>query len=312
MAIKISNITIDTQSISPTLTVEVEVEYDYSINIPISISGRLLSADNKVLSQLNESQINSEYDYDLRILNKTERDKIKEGSKRNYYAQLTAVLTPKAIEHIEIQREKNTEKSVKFSVGFVVKYLVITAEQQNLIVENLLKLQIKKSYSEFTIKQSDWIRNYSSHLGIGNFLLLELQVPDDKKVSIFWKKLYEKLCQNVKDMEISIRSGDWEKTMFIARKFFENVKIGDNKSEHKKFKEEFGKLMEHENHGKEGIENLYDAIWKFFEFVSKYVHDKDKTGNINPSPISKKEDAYFAYVLAIGLLNLIGGKINEK
>jgi len=63
-------------------------------------------------------------------------------------------------------------------------------------------------------------------------------------------------------------------------------------------------------HSEEAIDNLYNAIWKFFEFLSKFIHDKDKDGNnYQVLPIPNKEDAYFAYALSIGLLGLIGKKI---
>lgn len=311
MEVKNTNITIDTQALTPTFTIRVDLEFGHKVEAPVSISGRLLSNDGKVIAFLNEHQVNSDTNYGISILTREQKDKLyREKSVNSYYAQLTANLTNKAIEHIEIQREKDHEKSVRFNLEFVVKYIDIPAEPQNLVADNLVRLQVKRPYSSIAIKQSDWVKNFSPQLGIGNFLLLELQIPDDKKVTEFWKELYAKLTHNLKDIETCLRFGDWQKAMFFARKFYENAKIGDNKKAHAKFKDEFSKLMTKDQHSQEGIDNLHTAIWKLFEFISKYVHDKDKEGNLNPLPVSTKEDAYFAYAIALGLLNLIGRKTN--
>lgn len=312
MEIKISSVQIDNQAISPALTIGADLEFGYNINAPVSITGRLLSADNKVLSLLNEFHVNKDSSFGLSVLSQAEKDRIyREKEKKHYYVQLTAVLSHKAIEYIETQREKDKEKSVQFSMSFVIKYLDMPVDPQKIIGDDLVRLNVANPSARFEIKQSDWVKNYAPKLGIGNFMLLELRIPEEKVISAFWRELYERLTHNVKYMESSIRSGDWQNTMWGVRKFFEDIKIGDGKPGHKEFKEEFNKLMIKDQHSEEGIKNLYDAIWYFFEFASKYSHDKDKVGNLNPLPVSTKEDAYFAYALAVGLLNLIGRKINR-
>ena len=90
------------------------------------------------------------------------------------------------------------------------------------------------------------------------------------------------------------------------------MKIGDKKDGNKKFEEELTKLFTEEQHSQEGIQNLIDGIWKFFEYNSKFIHDRDKKGNLNSIPIATKEDAYFIYALGVGLLNVIGKKLSKK
>ena len=311
MEVKNTNIIIDAQALTPTLTIRVDLEFGHNVEVPISIAGRLLSNEGKVIAFLSEHQVNSDNSYEIKILTTEQKNKLyREKNVGRYYVHLTASLTNKAIEYIEIQREKDHEKAVRFSLELVLKYIDIPSEQPNLAADNFIRLQVKQTKTSFTIKQSDWINNYSPQLGIGNFLLLELQIPDDKNVTEFWKELYARLTHNLKDIETCLRSGDWQKAMIFARKFYENTKIGDNKKAHAKFKEEFIKLMTKDQHSLEGISNLHSAIWQLFEFTSKYVHDKDKNGNLNPLPVSTKEDAYFAYAIALGLLNLIGRKTN--
>lgn len=80
---------------------------------------------------------------------------------------------------------------------------------------------------------------------------------------------------------------------------------------HKQFKQELTKLLKDDQHGEEGIKNLYNSIWQLFEFFSKYIHAKDKQGNLSTLPMPLKEDAYLGYSLAMGFLNFIGRKLNR-
>lgn len=311
MEIKLQNITIDQQAISPTLTIGLYLEFGYSLETPISISGRLLSADSKVLSLLNEYQLNTDSNFGLKQFSKAERDRIwREKSNHSYYAQLTATLPSNAIEHIELIREKDHEKSVRFNMDFVVKFLDMPATPQEITID-FLRVNIKRAYTNAVIKQSDWVKNYSPLLGIGNFLLLELIIPDKHKVSKEWKELYDRASLRLTEMNEAIRLGDWQKTMDRGRQFYDSLKIGDKKDGHQKFEQELRKLFEADQHSPEGIQNFLDGIWKFFDYNSKFVHDKDRKGNLNPIPITTKEDAYFIYAMGVGLLNIIGKKISD-
>jgi len=104
MEIKVKEIQIDKQAIVPTLTIGVSIEFDYYIESPISVTGRLLT-NNKVIAQLNEYQLNTNYNFELKILSRNEKDKLfGKRSPTTYFAQLTAILTNKTIEYIENQR----------------------------------------------------------------------------------------------------------------------------------------------------------------------------------------------------------------
>jgi hypothetical protein len=310
MNITDTKIKVDDQAINPTLNCGINLEFDSSIEIPISISGRLLHQNGRVISLISEHQINSENTYGLRLWTKSEKENsIRENNKNHHYVQLSAELTQLALESIELQRDKNSDNSIKFSLDLIVKSLRLNKEIQENNFSDFIELKIDRKYENVNIEQSDWINNFSEKLGIGKFMLVELNIPN-RNLPEFWLNLFSKLKANVEDMEKCIRGGDWQKTMLFARKFFENIKIGDKKKGHKNFKEEFNKKMKENQHSEQGTKNLYDAIWKFFEFLSKFIHDKDTDGNsYEVLPIPTKEDAYFAYALSIGLLGLIGKKL---
>lgn len=310
MQVKNIKIKIDEQVLSPALTISFDLEFGRKVEVPISITGNLVAQNGKVIAFLNEHQIYNDNSLGIGILTHEQKVANSKLNEIHYYStQLTACLSPIAIDFIEELREKDREKAVRFSLQIIVKYLLIPAEPHNFLESDFLRLQIMRFNPSYNINQSDWVRHFSPQLGIGNFLLLELQIPDDKNVSEFWKELYGKMAHNLKDVEVCLRSGDWQKAMFIARKFYENAKIGDNKRGHAKFKEEFNKLMAKDQHSQQGIDDLHTAIWKLFDFLSKYAHDLDKEGNnYDIVAIASKEDAYFAYAIALGLLNLIGSK----
>ena len=311
MEIKIKEIQIDRQAIVPTLTVGFWLEFDYFTESPISITGRLLT-NNKVVAQLNEYQLNTGYDFGLKILSRNKKNKLHiEQNSNRYFAQLSASLTNRTIEYIENQREKRPEKSVNFSIEFIVKTIEILAEPEKITNDVFLNVKIKKHSKNWEIKQSDWIRNYSPYLGIGNFLLLELEIPEKEKVSENWIKLYERLYLRLAEMKDALQNGDWQKTLIISRQFIEGLKFDTRQKKQREFKEDFKTLFINDQFSEQGFDEFYNGIKAFFNYTSKYIHDKNKTGELNIVPIPTKEDAYFVYALGIGLLNIIGKKSNK-
>jgi len=142
MEIKIKEIQIDRQAIVPTLTIGFWLEFDYFTESPISITGRLLT-NNKVVAQLNEYQLNTGYDFGLKILSRNKKNKLHiEQNSNRYFAQLSASLTNRTIEYIENQREKRPEKSVNFSIEFIVKTIEILAEPEKITNDVFLNVKM--------------------------------------------------------------------------------------------------------------------------------------------------------------------------
>ncbi len=311
MRVSIRRIYVDQQAVNPSLIIDVDLEFYREIEVPISLSGKLKTSSGKTLSLIAEHHIDNDKSHFLKILPEAYKQNRRNEKEYRTHCSLTTQLTKKAIDVIELEREKYQEKAVYFSCEFIVKTLRLVAEPDSISNKDFMEIKISQERQTFLIPQSDWINRFSKSLGIGNFLLLELTIPENKKVSEFWSKLYDTLTENCETMNSCIRSGDWEKTLWLARRFFEDARIGNPKPGNKQFKEEFDKLLREDHHSTEGIKNLYDAIWNFFKFLSKYIHEKDEQGNFIPKPNVTREDAYLAYTLAIGLLNLIGKKIEK-
>lgn len=309
MEIKANSFSIDQNSSIPALTIYFEMQYYSGEEAPLSVSGRMLLDDLKVVSLLSENYIVNGTTYELNskdhpLLKKTDA----RADKYGFY--LTAPLSKESIAHIESVREKDADKSVNLNFDLLVKYFSTKSKVHPIASPTFLTLKVSRIKTDLRISEPTWLKTCAPYFEIGNFLLLELRIPDRVTSNEFWHNLYSAAANNVHEMERYIRIGDWENTLREARRFFENIKIGDSKTGNTEFKKEFNKLMAAAGHTPEGIGNLHDAIWQLFEFTSKYVHEKDKNGNLKPIIVTSKEDAYFAMSVCVGLLNLIGRKIS--
>jgi len=296
-------ISVERLAINPTLNVNINIEFERGKEIPFSISGKLCLFDQKILSVLTEYQINSEYNF---ILNKnfTENDKGVE----NVTVSLSAILTPLVIESIEQAREKNTNKSAQFYIELVVKKLIspshISSESNELV-----QFDIQRMSERITIEQSDWINNFANQLGIGKFLLLELNLLKPHTFDI-WEEHFKELENSLYEMEKSIKMGEWKRTIEVSRPFYDLLNFKNTKEGNKNFKDKFNELLSRDHHNNEGIASLWSGLKSLFDFTSKYIHPTNHQGGLKPYPSAKKEDAYFVYVVAVGIFNLLGNKMN--
>lgn len=308
MEIKSISYAADQQSVIPAMIITFEIAFDNPPQIPISLTGKMFTYDSVVISHLTENYF-PESSFALNV--RESRLYFPKSRSRSWYFHLTAPISPPALDYIEKLREHDSDKTVHFQFDLLFKYFDspedYTIKNQSRTVALFKVERLKKSD---VILQNVWLKTFAPYFKIGRFLLLELRIPEDRIVNEFWADLYKRLIHNLHDMEKYIREGEWYHVMVVARKYFENLKIGDSKPSHSKFKDEFRILMQKEGHSEEGINDLLDAIKKLFDFTSKFIHDKDRSGNLNPIVAVKKEDAYFVYSLSVGLLTMIGRKIS--
>lgn len=310
MEIKANSFSIDQNSSIPALTIYFEMQYYSGEEAPLSVSGRMLLDDLKVVSLLSENYIVNGTTYELSSKDHALAKKT-DARPDKYGFHLTAPLSKESIAHIELVREKDADKSVNLNFDLLVKYFSTKSKVHPIASPTFLTLVVSRIKTNLRISEPTWLKTCAPYFEIGNFLLLELRIPDRLNSNEFWAELYQALINNVSDMEGYIHKGDWENVLRSARRFFENIKIADLKPGNSKYFEEFQKLMFADGHSIEGVENLHTAIWQLFEFTSKYVHEKDKTGNLKPPLVTSKEDAYFAFSICVGLLNLLGRKISK-
>jgi hypothetical protein len=312
MNIIVKQINIDEQTLVPTLNIQAEVKFYYPLEIPISVTGTLRTFDQKIIAYLNESPLYHNYNKEMRAKLLDEKKKqeafAKSNNSDNYMANLTAVLSPLAIDHIEACRHKYPNNDVMLFFSFFYKTIDFLEQSEDFT----LNFKIATITTNYEIKHSDWVNKYASSLGIGNFLLVELNIPEKRNVKENWKELYTRLSERLDDIHNNIIKGEWYNAMLSARRFYDIIKIDDDKPGNAEFVEELKALFKLDGHNDEGINNFLEGIWKFFEFLSKYIHEKDKNGNLKPVPVAGKEDAYMAYALGLSLLNIIGKKIAKN
>lgn len=310
MEIKATSFSIEQNSTIPALTIYFQMQYLPGEEAPLSVSGRMLLDDLKVVAMLSENYIVQGTSYELNAKDHTPaKNTDVQPSKYGFY--LTAPLEKESIAHIETVREKDADKSVNLTFDLLVKYYSTKSRLYPIASPTFLTLVVSRIKTDLRISEPTWLKTCAPYFEIGKFLLLEMRIPETVQVDSFWSSLYHALINNVSEMEGYIRKGDWENVLRSARRFFENIKIADSKQGSSKFYEAFQKLMIADGHSLEGIENLHTAIWQLFEFTSKYAHDKDKQGSLKPIIVTAKEDAYFAFSICVGLLNLVGRKISK-
>lgn len=315
----VKSIVVEPNSILPSLLVSIEVSHYYNMEALLSISGTLRSGIGVTIAHLSEYHSPSGRDIDLKIFDQRKTDEIYSGGSKyrsSFYITLTASLTPRAIQHIEEVREQTGEKLVSFGFGIVSRIITLPYKPASAggpqTDQTLVKIESKAiSLDQYKISQSDWINSYAKLLGIGNYLLLELNIPSKHEVEEPWSDLYDRLRLRLSEIEIANREGDWQKAMIASRQFYENLDFKEKRlKKDKEFRDAFQELFVKDKHSLEGFQNFMTGINSFFNFTSKYFHDKDnKDGSFNPVPNPTKEDAYFVYALALGLLNIIGRKL---
>jgi hypothetical protein len=304
MNFKIQEFKVDESSINPAILFDVAVEYYPKHDFPIYFSGSLNTLKGKTLGMLTE--IRYPHNNDIRM--PMSGDVSNFSDRGNFTISFRVELTHKAIEFIEEERNKNPDKSITFNILLFYKKMFFKTEGYGQNPTKLLCQSSCEQTVQYEIKQSDWAIKFAPKLGIGHIIIVELPAPEKQKVPKEWKERYEKLMENISSMQIHIQKGEWETVMFHGRKFYENIKVGNPKNPDA-FRNDFTLLMENDQHSKDGIENFFTAIHNFFDFTSKYIHDKAKNGTFNTRPIHSKEDAYFVYTMAVGIINIVGKKL---
>jgi len=309
MKLEIRQTSVYKDSIAPTIYFLAKISTTQYLEYPHLITGELLCGG-KVVSFLYPL-LEDKNKFGARDISDVVRNEnYREDRFYNFRFKLIAELDERKIDFIENERHKNNKKSVTLDLKLKVAGVSIPTTDE----VNASKYTIEtESLSErIEIRQDEWLQRFSPLLGIGEFYLVELIKPDTETNNQIWSDLYKNLVKNLNEMEETLKKGDWQRTMEISRRFFENIKIGDKKSGNKKYKDEFEKRMQALQFDEVGINNFLDGIWQFFEFTSKFIHEKSTDAESKPIPNARKEDAYFVYSLSVNLTNLVYEKLKVR
>lgn len=309
MKIEIQQVGVYANSVVPAIYFDLVTRSEPHMIYPLYITGELVCA-NKMVSFLNVSSIETNSGM-LKSIPQSSRQANSDRRITNWKKiRMVAELNERKIDFLENERLKQKDNSLPLLLRLNIEAIKmpVAGGQQNFHSS----IFILKPSERYTIPQNIWLEKFSPSLGIGEFYLVELIKPQPKNENNIWAELYEILIKNINEMEETIKNGDWQRTMEISRKFFENIKIGDSKTGHKKYKDSLTNRLTELQFDDKGIKNLLDGIHQFFQFASKFIHEKGTNGEHKPIPNAKKEDAYFIYSLCINLTNLIYEKVKDK
>lgn len=328
------------ESINPELKIDIPILYTSKYEIPLSISGAILSEDNKKLSNLTEVKSDISQPFELNARGQ-ERE-----TEQEVTFTLVANLNYRTIDRIENLRAKDRKGDIKIKLKLNVKSLESRASLSHMQVldkayiskdmkdalrnENSLIgyhftdkfrsdrtdmwvisgdgsptfLQLK--YYDFDvekeIKSNDWLHDFCPIFQIGKFAVFEFQLPETiDKHGALPDKINEAI-KSIENMENDLKKCEWNRVIEDARPIFELLRNTD----------EIKDLFQRDGYPEEAINDLSEAINKLFNFSSKFHHKMDKRKKkIIPEIKASKEDAYLIYSTGLAFCNAISKKIQR-
>ncbi|MBC7777916.1 MAG: DUF1269 domain-containing protein [Phycisphaerae bacterium] len=308
-SIIVNNAVVNPKSIHPELILDIDFVYNSELEILQSIQGILHAEDWREIAMLSQFDINpireSLLKFRLARLNTFNQSTAK--------INLRATLDALALQYIEQKRMESITKDVKFFFSFRLITLHVKAPYG----DDILFLETNSNGSELVIKQSDWAKHFASQLGLGKFLLVELPDMNMDKfrerfeespfvvVRTTLKENAEKLSNTLADMNRYLVQGDFDLVLRRSREFFELLRFGKESDLTKAFRD----LYKFRNGSETGFDDLYKGINEFFEFTSKFVHEKGKREQNQIKPKAMQEDAYMIYSFCLSLFNFMLQKV---
>lgn len=301
----------DTNSVIPQIKVRADINCSFWSELPVYVMGNL-KMDGKLISRLEPTieSYNRNEEYSIPLTTKITSEK-----QRKFRVDLLSTLHERQVNFIENKRLAAPDKNVNFSVELEIHYLVVDEARAETNKYNVLKKKIEFISNSYSIEQSEWIRKYSSYLGLGKYLLVEFPVAENVEAvqGQHWQAVLGRAYDLLAEMENRLREGNWEEVIGRGRRLIEVFKI-DKKQE--EAKAELNALFAQSNFNDQDTESLRNSIFYLFEFLSKFLHEKGKSNGAETLPIRiplrpQKEDAYFIYSMAAGLTNMIAVKAKK-
>lgn len=161
-------------------------------------------------------------------------------------------------------------------------------------------LQVVEQQEEvpIIIKSSDWVQEFAPHLGIGNFVVAELPVPEIERTNQHPPKL-TKAVEALSEIKAKIQAGEWREACEKARPVIELLNEPDM----------IRSILNANGHPPEATSALVDALQKLHTYTSKFIHKVGQDRKtLLPDIVPEKEDAYFVQSLAVSLVNMLTQK----
>ncbi len=290
--------------LEPTLLIVPIFNLRRGVDVPILTTGFIKSQDGKIIGEMREIHRNSATNTEpFLAVTSSQTDDV--DYRHQYSPKLIFSPNKQIINHIEDLRNRDKDKSVVFYFDFFTKYISARNSFNYKNLDSIFDLNTKYSTGEIIINQSDWLKNYSSQLGIGEFLVAEIKFPEKINLNSDFSNVYNSLYEELKKMNNAILNGDWDKVVLLARRFIELIPRNKTVDKNSKIDNDFLARMRNLGHNEEGIKNFSNSLFEMFHFLSKYSHSSDHKGNFKPVPQANKYEAQFVYCLAIGLFNIV-------
>ncbi|WP_338762024.1 hypothetical protein WAF17_16760 [Bernardetia sp. ABR2-2B] len=301
------HIQVDTAYLKPTLRVQLQITYK-PMYAPLSFASKL-KVNGRIISEYNSS-----FQCNFTLRQVSHHDEIENMKEETFYIDLYFSLDKLAIREIEKDRVK-TNDNASFQVHLDIDYL---SAYKNIVVQTC------KDDKSISIEQSKWVKEFAPKLGIGDFILLELNnpskekftkaisdMPSDSELKVFLENGLDGAYKQMKKAKDFIQEGKWSDSILALRPVIETFKTGSNRNNVTvELKEYYERSVETDN----GWEQFRSLIQNSFDYASKYIHLLGQGANRNNQqliPVAHEEDAYFVYNLCLSTLYWIKRKIER-
>lgn len=283
--------------LEPTLELKLTIVVPADQEVPVSISGLMKSEDQiKLCPIIWNGWLNRNLQMGLGTNRPVNTNKI------DYYPhflEFYSILNKNAIDHIEDCRLKNQGKDAILNMELEIKYLA----KGNINSGSIFKVyNYERSHK---IEQSLWVKEFAPNLGIGDFLILELKLP--QYIHNKYQKLASELIDAAKELKDEITEGNFKQVLKDTFQVFELILPSKNSEAESLFEE----LFEVEKWDEDYKTKWLNMLNNIHSLYSKPKHKTNKEKKYNPNLEFKKEDAYYAYAICIGVINLLFKKMER-
>ncbi|NOQ22246.1 MAG: hypothetical protein GQ565_06315 [Candidatus Aegiribacteria sp.] len=293
-------------SVDPEMEVKIRIDGFESDEYIIDISGEVRT-DNILLSRVvfmpeklnNDYRITPKYNYP--------------SSRYRKHSCVVFRLSQKALAAIQNSRENNPKTDIELAFNLTFRsvrgefgatdhktgekrLLTVGPNQQEVIVYQHRNQEIMHS-----IPASDWVHDFAPAFGIGSFQLIEWHIPDTVSIGNDETELLQRMLECLDSMREAFCDCDWQRIMELSRRYSELIR-----------KEDLIKEIFTKSGITEDVYTLLDSGFNtFYQYFSKYIHEKSKDQTIKQMPVACREDAELAYILSMNIFNMISRKLKR-